>query len=138
MAAVDALRQAFTGTIVLFTMSQYGQFENPDILKKKFTNLTRFETFVTDLDFLDQAKVNVIRGGVEKIDWQKRQIYMKSRKERLDYDKLLVAWGSHKRRLAQEYSNAFYLEDRLSHTKCSEALRQAKSVVILGGTMDAY
>ena len=72
LSAVDALRQCFTGTIVLFTMSQYGQFENPEILKKKFTNLTKFETFITDMDFLDQANVSVVRGGVEKIDWKKK------------------------------------------------------------------
>ena len=31
-----------------------------------------------------------------------------------------------------------YLEDKISHERCSEAIGKAKTVVILGGTLDAY
>lgn len=48
LAAIDALRQCFTGTIVCIPISQYGNFENYDILRKKFAPLTKNETFITD------------------------------------------------------------------------------------------
>lgn len=68
LAAMDALRMSFTGNIVCIPASQYGQFENLDVLKSKFTPLTKNETFLADLDFLDRANITVIKGEVKKID----------------------------------------------------------------------
>lgn len=39
LAAIDALRTNFTGRIVVVPSSPFGQFENTDILNKKFTPL---------------------------------------------------------------------------------------------------
>ena len=80
----------------------------------------------------------VVREGVKKIDWKKKELYFKKGVDKIEYDKLLVAWGSHKKRLAKEFSNVHYLEDKISHERCSEAISNAKTVVILGGTLDAY
>lgn len=57
---------------------------------------------------------------------------------KLDFDKLLIAWGSRKQRLDKEYSNVFYLEDRISHARCHNELIKAKQVVVMGGTFEAY
>ena len=57
LSAMDALRMNFTGNIVCVPTGQLGQFENHDILKRKFTPLTQNETFLTDLDFLDKANI---------------------------------------------------------------------------------
>ena len=68
LAAMDALRMNFTGNIISIPSGQYGQFENTDILKRKFTPLTKNETFLTDMDFLDRANIMVIKGDVKRID----------------------------------------------------------------------
>jgi thioredoxin reductase len=50
----------------------------------------------------------------------------------------MIAWGSYKKRLNKEYSNVFYLEDRHSHARCHNELLKAKTIVIMGGTFEAY
>lgn len=50
---------------------------------------------------------------------------MKGVKERIEFDKLLVAWGSYKKRLTKDYSNVFYLEDRFTHAKCHNEVIKA-------------
>ena len=68
-------------------------------MKKKFTPLTKNETFLTDQDFLDRANVMVMKGQIKKIDKDKKQIYLKGVKDVIAFDKMLIAWGSHKKRL---------------------------------------
>ena len=138
LAAIDALRMSFTGNIINIPVSQFGQFENQDVLKKKFTPLTKNETFLTDQDFLDRANVMVMKGQIKKIDKDKKQIYLKGVKDVISFDKMLIAWGSHKKRLKKEYSNVFYLEDRYSHAKCHNEILKAKKIVIMGETIDAF
>lgn len=36
LAAIDALRASYTGRIIVISPSAFGQFENTDILNKKF------------------------------------------------------------------------------------------------------
>ena len=128
----------FTGNIICIPSSQYGQFENTDILKRKFTPLTKNETFLTDMDFMDRANIMVIKGDVKKIDVNGKYLLLKGAKERINFDKLLVAWGSHKKRLKNDYSNIFYLEDRFSHAKCHNEIIKAQKIVVLGSTIDAF
>ena len=105
----------------------------------KLATLTKNETFITDQDFLDKTNVTVIKDPIKRIDWMNREITLTGgRSSKIPYDKLLLAYGSVKSRLKQEYSNAHYLEDRISHQRCSSQLASAKTVAILGGTMDAY
>jgi thioredoxin reductase len=63
---------------------------------------------------------------------------VKGVKDAIHFDKLMVAWGSYKKRLAKEYSNVFYLEDRHSHARCHNEMLKAKSIVVMGGTFEAY
>ena len=96
LSAIDALRMNFTGNIVCIPISTYGQFENQDILKRKLTPLTRNETFLTDLDFLDRANITVIKGNVKAIDKEKKLIKIRGIKDVIKFDKLLIAWGANK------------------------------------------
>jgi thioredoxin reductase len=51
----------------------------------------------------------------------------------------MIAWGAYKQRLgSKEYSNVFYLEDRHSHARCHNELIKAKTIVVMGGTFEAY
>lgn len=108
------------------------------MLKSKFTPLTKNETFLTDLDFLDRANITVIKGEVKKIDKQKKLLQVKGCKDVIQFDKLMVAWGAYKKRLTKDYSNVYYLEDRYSHAKCHNEIIKAKKIMILGNTMDAF
>ena len=99
--------------------------------------MTKNEAYLTDLDFLDRANITVIKGDVKAIDKEKKFIKIKGIKDVIQFDKLLIAWGSYKKRLQQEYSNVFYLEDRYAHAKCHNEIIKAKKVVVLGHSMDA-
>jgi len=81
LAALDALRMNFTGNIICIPTSSYGQFENTDILKRKLTPLSKNETFLTDLDFLDRANIMVLKGDIKSIDKTKKIIKVKGFKE---------------------------------------------------------
>ena len=83
LSAMDALRMGFTGNIICIPSSQFGQFENQDIFKRKFTPLTRNETFLTDQDFLDKANITVIKGEIKGIDKAKKMIRMKGMKQQI-------------------------------------------------------
>lgn len=138
LAAIDALRTGFTGRIVVVPSSPYGQFENTDILNRKFTPIQKNEVFVVEEDYFDRANVDVIKGEIKTIDLNKNEIVVKGVKEQIRFDKVMIAWGSYKKRLGKEYSNVFYLEDRHSHARCHNEMLKAKNIVIMGGTFEAY
>ena len=89
-------------------------------------------------DYLDRANVDVVKGEIKSLDLNNNKIVVKGVKEPIDFDKVMIAWGSYKKRLGKEYSNVFYLEDRHSHARCHNELLKAKSIVIMGGTFEAY
>lgn len=39
-------------------------------------------------------------------------ISVRGEKKPIPFDKILIAWGSEKKKLATQYSNLYYLEDR--------------------------
>lgn len=68
LSAIDALRTSFTGRIVCLPTSSYGQFENLDILNRKFGKLEKNEAFYVESDYLDRANVEVLTGEISAID----------------------------------------------------------------------
>lgn len=56
----------------------------------------------------------------------------------MTFDKVLVAWGAQKKRLGKEYSNVYYLEDRHSHARAHNEILKAKTILVMGGTFEAY
>lgn len=68
----------------------------------------------------------------------KNELFVKGVKGGIKFDKILIAWGAYKARLQKEYSNVYYLEDRHSHARCHNELLKAKSIVVMGGTFEAY
>jgi hypothetical protein len=71
LSAVDALRTNFTGKIVVVPSSNYGNFENTDILNKTFTPIAKNECYYVEDDYLDRANVEVIKGEVKNINFKK-------------------------------------------------------------------
>lgn len=58
--------------------------------------------------------------------------------ELIPFEKILIAWGANKKRLNSDYANVYYLEDRHSHAKCHNEIIKAKTIVVMGGTFEAY
>ena len=71
LAAIDALRCNFTGRIICVPSSPYGSFENMDILNRKFSPISKNETFLVEEDFLDRANVDILKGEIKAIDLTK-------------------------------------------------------------------
>jgi len=138
LAAIDGLRAGYTGKIVVIPSSPFGQFENTDILNRKFTPIQKNEVYMVEEDYLDRANVDVVKGEIKSIDLNRNEVNIKGVKEPIHFDKVMVAWGAYKKRLNKEYSNVFYLEDRHSHARCHNELLKAKTIVIMGGTFEAY
>ena len=53
-----------------------------------------------------------MHGTLLALDVENKKFKLKGTNEIFDFDKFLLACGSFKRRLAREYTNVFYLEDR--------------------------
>ena len=62
LSAIDALRTNYTGRILVVPSSPFGQFENSDILNKKFSPIHKNESYMVEHDYLDKANVEVIKG----------------------------------------------------------------------------
>ena len=69
---------------------------------------------------------------------ENKYITLAGKNERINFDKVLLAWGTEKNKLGKPYSNVFYLEDQQSHARIHNEIIKAKQVVVLGGTMEAY
>lgn len=138
ISAIDALRTNFTGRLVVVPASPYGSFENTDILNRKFSPIDKNEIYLVEPDYLDRANVDVVRGEVKQLDLNKNLLWVKGHTESINFDKILIAWGSAKPRLSKEYSNVYYLEDRHSHARCHNEILKAKSIVVMGGSFEAY
>lgn len=138
LSAIDSLKQVFAGKIIVITQSPFGMFENIDVLRRKMRPLTRNEVYYVDEDFFDRNEIDLRQNQVEHIDVDERLLYLKGEKKPLEYDRILIAWGSHKAKLEKQYSNAHYLEDRHAHAKCHNELVKANKIVVLGKTLEAY
>ena len=79
-----------------------------------------------------------MHGEIQHLDVPNQRLMLEGQNKHIYYDKILLAPGSYKHRLNQEYSNAFYLEDRQAHARVHNEILKAKTIVILGGTLEAY
>jgi len=50
-------------------------------------------------DYLNRANVEVVAGDVKTIDLNKKLIVVRGQKQPIEFDKVLVAWGSFKKRI---------------------------------------
>jgi len=87
---------------------------------------------------LDRANITVIKGEPKAIDKTRKLIKLKGSREVIEFDKMLVAWGAHKKRLNKDYTNVFYLEYRYSHAKAHNEIIKAEKIVVLGSSIEAY
>lgn len=77
LSAIDALRTNFTGRIICVPTGGFGQFENTDILNRKFTPIHKNEVYLVEEDYLDRANVDVVKGEIKSIDFVKKTIVVR-------------------------------------------------------------
>jgi NADH dehydrogenase FAD-containing subunit len=94
LSAIDALRTNFTGRVIVVPTSPYGSFENVDIFTRKFSPINKNEAFMVEEDYLDRANIDVIKGEIKAIDLNKNQLIIKGTNGPIEFDKILIAWGS--------------------------------------------
>lgn len=131
------MRSSFTGKIILVPTSAHGSFENTDLFNRKIEPLSKNEAFLVEEDYLTRCNIDIKTGSIKHINIDEKWISF-SKTERIPYDKLLIAWGSQKKRLNKEYTNVYYLEDRFAHARAHNEIIKAKTVVIMGSTVEAY
>jgi hypothetical protein len=68
LAVIDALRTNFTGRIVMIPSTDFGAFQNTDIMKRELSPLSKNQCYYVEDDYLDRANVDVIKGNVKVID----------------------------------------------------------------------
>ena len=74
MSAIDALRSGFTGKVICIPCSPFGQFENLDILNRKFGPVNKNESYFVESDYLNRANVEVVKGDLRSIDLEKKLV----------------------------------------------------------------
>lgn len=99
--------------------------------------MSKNQCFLVEDDYLDRANVDVIKGELKKIDVNTRTIDIKNHRKPIQFDKVIVSWGSTQDKLATAYSNVHYIEDRFTHAKVHNEILKAKKIVILGNSLDA-
>ena len=48
---------------------------------------------------MDRANITVFKGNIKSIDQKKKEISISGLRDKIVFDKMLVAWGSFKKRL---------------------------------------
>lgn len=107
-------------------------------MNRKFSPIQKNEVYLVEEDYFERANIDIVKGEVKTIDLNRNEIQVKGLKDRIKFDKVMIAWGSYKKRLSKEYTNVYYLEDRHSHARCHNEILKAKQIVVLGGTFEAY
>lgn len=107
-------------------------------MRRTFAPLSKNQQYLVEEDFLDRANVDIIRDAVKYIDAEEQEIGLKGMKKPIKFEKLLIAWGHNKARLAQEYPNVHYIEDKFSHAKIHNNLLRAKKILVMGNTFESY
>ena len=105
LSIVDALRAGYTGRIVLVSISKYGAFENPDVFIRRFSPLKKEDCFIVDDDYLERANVEVVKGDIKTIDFNKNHIVVAGMKQPLPFNKIIMAYGAYKKRLTSGVGN---------------------------------
>jgi flagellar basal body rod protein FlgG len=54
--------------------SNFGAFENTDIMKREMGPLAKNQCYLVENDYLDRANVDVIKGQVKMIDVENRKM----------------------------------------------------------------
>ena len=99
LAAIDALRTNFTGRIIMIPCSNFGAFENIEMMKRDLSPQSQKQCYLVENDYLDRANVDVIKGNVKMIDVKNNKMQVSGYRTPIKFDKVLVAWGADRKRL---------------------------------------
>ena len=108
------------------------------MMKQDLSPLSKNQCYFVEDDFLDRANVDVLKGKIKMLDTTHKKLVLTGYRKPIEFDKILVAWGSQRKRMSKNYSNVHYIEDRHSHARLHNELLKAKSVTVVGNTINAF
>ena len=86
-------------------------------MRRQIGPLSKNQCFLVEEDYLDRANIDILRGSIKSINTEKREMVINGMRKPIKFDKMLVAWGAEREKLASTYGNVHYIEDRFSHAK---------------------
>jgi nitrite reductase/ring-hydroxylating ferredoxin subunit len=133
---INTLRLFYTGKISVITNKGDNNFVDRNKLTKSLFPIKAKHAKFMDHNEINKMGINVYEEKVNYIDNIKRIISLKN-KMVIPYDKILIATGSNREKLAFKYDNVFYLENIKDHSDIHNAIikPKVKSIVVYGNNM---
>jgi len=133
VGALNTLRLFFTGKISIITNKGDQHFVDMNKLTKSMFPIRAKHARFFDSKDLNEMGINIYDEKIHSIDGEKRIITLKN-KMKIPFDKVLIAVGSHREKLARSYENLYSLENINDHAKIHNALikDEIKSIALLG------
>ena len=135
-AAATMRKQGFEGDIVLVAGENYLPYERPPLSKSVLLGEAEVEsTYLRDKSFYDEGKIELRLGArVSALDCGKQVINLDD-SEHLEYSRLLLATGSHVRRLpipGDELAGVYYLRGIDDMLALKQKLVKGAKIVVIG------
>ena len=136
--AIDTMIKVFSGRISIITHQTGSDFVDFGKLSKSFFPLKAKYSRLLDNDFLSKHKILLFDDRVSTIDAGRKIISLKSG-QKMPFDKVLIATGSGRAVLREEYKNLHYLFNIVDHAKIHNEIikNSTTSVVIIGNNFRA-
>lgn len=134
--ALNNLRLFFTGKISIVTnKGDYNFVDSNKLTKSMFPLKARHAKFFDNRQ-LNEMGINVYDEKVHLIDGEKRIITLKN-KMKIPFDKVLIAVGSNREKLAKAYENIYTLQNIKDHADIHNAIikDEVKSIALIGENM---
>jgi hypothetical protein len=143
LGAITALRLYFGGEIKIISNGEPNKsFVDRKQLIQNCKPMKIDQQYIVDKKFLQQNYCEMMRGkkidDIEQIDSHGKRIIFKDGSEER-YTKCLIAWGAYKEETPFDiYENVYSMESVHDHAKIYNAVKNAKTVLIYGNSIEAY
>ena len=105
LAVMSALRNGFTGQIINIVSGSANQYQNTDVFFRKVGEISKYETYQIQDDFFERANIDIIKGTVTNINYNKKYIELLNESKPIPFDKCVLACGSKKKKLNINLTN---------------------------------
>ena len=127
----------FDGEISLICEENLYPYQRPPLSKKFLTgHMLEERLLLKKKDYYKNNNIQVIFSVANKIDREKKEIYLQSG-EKIVYTKLVIATGSRAKKAplsdANDYSNVAYLRNLNDAKSLKDLLQRGKKILIVGG-----
>jgi nitrite reductase/ring-hydroxylating ferredoxin subunit len=138
--AIDTLTKIYTGKISIITNKSDTKFYDLNKLKTSFFPIrsSNYIKLLTD-DYLKAFKIDKYDNKVSKIDAVNRILTLDNG-TKIPFDKVLIATGAQRKRVAQNNSNIFNLYTIEDHLKIHNIIvkPETKTVVVISNLLEGF